>query len=171
MSRVTSVELDEDDVEYVEMLMRNGIIRSLKEFVEKCVKFGRRYTLDRWYTGLFYIGPLRVTIMPKKAVDYLIERVPEDEHEDVGREIGELAKSFAIFLHHVDAAKNWDLALQLMSDFGLGQFSMTDKNSIQVVSPALPHNMMKSCIETVLETKLEAVQMKIDVQFFKVLKT
>jgi len=171
MSRVTSVELDEDDVEYVDKLMQDGRVRSLKEFVEVCVKFGRLYTMDRWEQGLFHIGPMRVVITPQKILAILIERLQEEEYEDVGRDVGEIIKSFAMFQSQIDTTKNWDEALRLMSDFGLGQFSRVERDSLQVTSPTLPHSVMRSCMETILDTKLETVQMKIDVHFFKILKT
>lgn len=170
MSRVTSVELEEEDVEYIEKLMQDGRVRSLKEFVEMCVKFGRQYTLDRWQKGLFDIGPVRIVFLPKKGMDLLIERVAEEDHEDLGREMGEVIKSFALFQFQTDTGKDWDAALEIMSNFGWGQFSSTDRNYIQVVSPALPSSLMKSYIETVLNVKLEPIQMKIDVQVFRVLK-
>ncbi|WP_309492996.1 hypothetical protein [Candidatus Hecatella orcuttiae] len=170
MSRVTSVELEEEDVEYIERLMREGRVRSLKEFVEMCVKFGRQYTLDRWQKGLFDIGPVRIVFLPKKALDLLIERVEQEDHRDLGREMGEVIKSFALFQFQTDTTKDWDSALEIMSNFGWGQFSATDRDYIQIVSPALPSSLMKSYVESVLNVKLEPIQMKIDVQVFRILK-
>ncbi|MEM3045623.1 MAG: hypothetical protein QW057_00900 [Candidatus Bathyarchaeia archaeon] len=169
MSRVTSVELDKEDVDYIEALMSEGRVRSLKEFVERCVKFGRRYTLDRWQTGIFNVGPVRMVFLPKRGLDILVERIPEDDYEDVGREIGEITRSVALFQNRVDTSKDWLAALQIMSDSGLGQFSMNGKDLIQVLSPAFPLEMMKAYIETVLGAEVEAIRMKIDVQLFKVL--
>jgi len=169
MSRVTSVELEEDDVEYIEKLMQEGRVRSLKEFVELCVKFGRQYTLDKWRKGLFDVGPVRIVFLPKKTMELLIERVAEEDYEDVGREMGEVVRSFATFQFQTDTSSDWNKALEIMSNFGWGQFSNTGKDQVQVVSPALPSSLMKSYIETVLNVKLEALQMKIDVQVFKVI--
>ena len=168
MSRVTSVELDEEDVSYVDSLMRDSRIRSLKEFVEKCVRFGRQYTLDRWLPGLFYVGPLRVVMMPHRALSIILERVREEDYEDVGRELGEISKSFALFHYQQDTTENLDAGIQIMSEVGLGQFIMPNKTNIQVISPALPFEMMKAYVETVLDLKLEPVKMKIDVHLFKI---
>jgi len=167
---VTSVELDEDDVNYIETLIREERVRSLKEFVERCVKFGRHYTLDKWTPGIFHVGPLRVIIMPHKALTILTEKVPEDFHEDVGREFGEITKSFALFHHQLDTTKNIDAALEILSDTGLGQFILPNRKSIQVISPALPFEMMKSYLETVLGVRLEPVRMKIDVHLFNIVE-
>lgn len=169
MSRVTSVELDEADVEYIEKLMREDRVRSLKEFVEKCVRFGRRFTLDRWQPGIFNVGPVRVVLMPKRALDMLVEHVSEDDYEDVGREIGDITRSFALFQYQVDTSVDWDTAIEIMSEAGLGQFLMSSKDVIQVLSPLFPSGMMKSYIETVLGVQLEATRLKIDVQLFKIL--
>jgi len=168
MSRVTSVELDKEDVDYIEALMNEGRVRSLKEFVERCVRFGRRYTLDRWQPGVFNVGPVRMVFIPKRGFDLLVERVPPDDYEDVGREIGEITRSIALFQSHIDTTKEWEQAFQMMSDSGLGQFFMNGKDFIQVLAPALPSEVMKAYIETVLGAKLEAIRMKIDVQLFKV---
>jgi len=169
MSRVTSVELDKEDVEYIEGLMNEGRVRSLKEFVERCVKFGRRYTLDRWQPGIFNVGPVRMIFIPKRGLDILVERVPEDDYESVGREVGEITRSVALFQSHIDTGKEWQPAFQIMSDIGFGQFSMNGTDFIQVLAPALPSEMMRAYIETVLGTKLEAIRMKIDVQLFRVI--
>jgi len=168
MSRVTSVELDAEDVNYVDTLMRESRVRSLKEFVEKCVRFGRQYTLDRWLPGLFYVGPLRVVMMPQRALSIILERVREEDYEDVGRELGEITKSFVLFPYQQDTAKNPEEGVQVMSETGLGQFLMPNKSSIQIISPALPFEMMKAYVETVLGIKLEPVKMKIDVHLFKI---
>ena len=108
--------------------------------------------------------------MPKKTMELLIERVAEEDYEDVGREMGEVVRSFAMFQFQTDTGEDWDKALEVMSNFGWGQFSATGKDQVQVVSPALPSSLMKSYIETVLNVKLEALQMKIDVQVFRVIK-
>lgn len=168
MSRVTSVELDKEDVEYIEALMNEGRVRSLKEFVERCVRFGRRYTLDRWQPGIFNVGPVRMVFVPKRGLDLLTERVPEDDYEDVGREIGEITRSVALFQNHVDTQKEWEPAFQIMSDYGLGQFSMNSKELVQVMAPALPSDVMRSYIETVLGAKLQPIRMKIDVQLYRI---
>jgi len=169
MSRVTSVELDKEDVDYIEALMNEGRVRSLKEFVERCVRFGRRYTLDRWQPGIFNVGPVRMVFIPKRGFDLLVERIPPDDYEDVGREVAEITRSIALFQSHIDTAKQWELALQIMSDSGLGQFFMNGKEFIQVLAPAMPSEMMRAYIETVLGAKLEAIRMKIDVQLFRII--
>ncbi|RLI15428.1 MAG: hypothetical protein DRO43_01145 [Candidatus Hecatellales archaeon] len=169
MSRVTSVELDEEDVRYIENLIVEGRIRSLKEFVEKCVKFGISYTLDRWQPGVMNVGPVRVIILMKKALELLVEHVPPEDHEDVGREIGEIVSSFLLFQHQVECSQDWDAAFKILSDMGWGQFQKSSETIIQVVSPALPSEIMKGCLEAMLNVKLEAIHLKIDVHQFKVL--
>lgn len=170
MSKVTSVELDEEDVNYIDSLIEEGRVRSLKEFVEKCVKFGITYTLDKWQPGILTVGPVRVVIVIKKIIDLLTEHVALEDYENVGNEIGEIIKSFAMFHYQADTTKNRDKALRIMSDMGLGQFLMPNNETIQVVSPAMPADMLKNCIETVLDLKLESTKLKIDVQLYKISK-
>jgi len=169
MSRITSVELDEEDVKYIENLIAEGRIRSLKEFVEKCVKFGITYTLDQWQPGIMNVGPVRVLILMKKALDLLIEHIPEEDLEDVGREIGEIIASFALFHYNVDCSKDWEGALKILAEMGWGHFQSPSRSLIQVISPALPSSMMKGCLEALLNVKLEAIRLKIDVHQFKVI--
>ena len=168
MSRITSVELDEEDVGYVETLMKENRIRSLKEFVEKCVKFGRRFTLDKWTPGLFYVGPLRIVMMPQKALTAIIEHAPEDSYEDIGRDFGEITKSFALFQYQIDTAKDSGSGIRIMSETGLGQFVMPNAQSIQVISPAFPSEVTKTYVETVLGLKLSPVKLRLDVQAFNI---
>lgn len=169
MSRVTSVELDQEDVKYIEDLIAEGRIRSLKEFVEKCVKFGIAYTLDRWQPGIMNVGPVRVLVLMKKTLDLLVEHIPPEDHEDVGREIGEIVHSFILFQHNVEPPKNWEATFKILESMGWGKFQKSQDQTIQVVSPALPSEIMKGCLETLLNVKLEAIRLKIDVHQFKVL--
>ena len=168
MSRITSVELEEEDVKYLEGLIAGGRIRSLKEFVEKCVKFGITYTLDRWQPGVMNVGPVRVLILMKKVLELLVEHIPEEDREDVGREIGEIVSSFILFQRQVECSENWDAALKILSEMGWGQFQRSGK-TIQVISPALPSEIMKGCLESMLNVKLETIRLKIDVHQFKLL--
>ena len=170
MSKVTSVELEEEDVRYIESLIAEGRVRSLKEFVEKCIKFGIAYTLDQWQPGIFNVGPVRIIILMKKALELIVEHVPEEDREDLGRELGEIIASFAQFHRNIDCSKDWDSALKFLTELGWGQFKISQDNSIlQVVAPAFPVELMKGCLEEILDVKLEASRLKIDVHQFKIL--
>ena len=169
-SRVTTVELDVDDVEYVRRLISEGRVRSLKEFVELCVKFGKNYTLDRWTTGVINVGPIRAVLILKKMVDLLIQRVATEELMDVGREMGEVAESYALLkgFETTDRAK-WPEALRLLSDFGLGAFSLND-DRIEIHHAAYPAEINEGMLEQIFKIKISPIKTLLDVQFFRILE-
>jgi len=169
-TRITSVEFDEDDFEYIAKLIQEKKVRSLKEFVEKCVKFGRNYTIDQWEPGISSIGPIRALILPKKMLDVIVQRVSNEEQPDVGRELGEFVQSFALF-KNIDTAKpeNWDEALRILTDFGLGKVEKTD-DKVQVLHPAFSSEIMENLIETVLGVELKPMRMLLDVHLFQIIK-
>ena len=170
MSKVTSVELEEEDVKYVENLINEGRVRSLKEFVEKCIKFGIAYTFDQWQPGIFNVGPVRIVILVKKALELIVEHVPEEDREDLGKELGEIIASFAQFHRNIECSTNWDSALKFLTELGWGQFKISSGNILQVVAPAFPIELMKGCLEELLDVKLEAERLKIDVQRFRIFR-
>ena len=166
-SRVTSVEFDAGDFNYVAELISQGKVRSLKEFVEMCVKFGRAYTLDKWEPGIFNVGPVRVVLVAKKMLDMLVQRIPEEDYVNVGRELGEVVESFALLkgLNTKDP-KNRAEALQILSNFGFGLFTQKQEE-IQVTHPTFPYEITQALIEQTLGVELEAMRTLLDVQFFK----
>lgn len=168
MSRVTSVELDEEDARYIEDLIREGRVRSLKEFVEKCVKFGRKYTLDRWQPGVFNVGPVRMVMIPKKVLEFLFSKLSERDCEDVGQEMGEILRSLFFLYYRINPEDNVSLALKAMSENGMGEFILDNGGFIQVFHSALPPRFIKAYLETTLSTKLENIELKIDVQLFRI---
>jgi len=169
-SYITSVEFDKEDFEYISKLIEEAKVRSLKEFVEKCVKLGRIYTIDQWETGVSTIGPTRVIILPKKILELLIQRVPNEEYADIGREIGEFIQSFALFkgINATDP-DNWDEALKLLTDFRLGNFTQIN-DKIQVIHPVFPSEITESLIKTTLNIELKPIRMLLDVHMFQIVK-
>jgi hypothetical protein len=170
MSKVTSVELEEEDVKYIESLINEGRVRSLKELVEKCIKFGIAYTLDQWQPGVFNVGPVRIIILIKKALELIVEHVPEEDREDLGRELGEIVASFAQFHRNIECSTDWDSTLKFLTELGWGQFKISSDNILQIIAPAFPIELMKGCLEEILNVRLEATRLKIDVQQFKIFR-
>ena len=170
-SYITSVEFDKEDFDYISKLIAEAKVRSLKEFVEKCVKLGRIYTIDQWESGVSTVGPTRVIILPKKILDLFIQRVPNEEYKDIGREIGEFVQSFVLF-KGIDATNpdNFDETLKLMTDFRLGNFTKVD-DKIQVILPVFPSEITESLIEATLNVELKPIRMLLDVQMFQIVKS
>jgi hypothetical protein len=168
-ARMTSFELEEEHYNYINQLITEGKIRSLKEFVEMCVEFGRKNNINEWHPGIFNVGPVRVVLIPKKMLDVFVQHLPEESYEPVGREIGELIRSYALLKYQIDTTKpeNWKKALEVISDTGLGHFIIND-NNVEIISPCLPIGITQQIIQTVLGVPLETVKMLFDVHFFKI---
>jgi len=169
-SHITSVEFNPEDFEYIMGLLKDGKIRSLKEFVEKCVKFGRDYTIDRWNGGLFYFGPVRVVILAKRMLDVMIQKLREEDYEIIGRELGDVLESLMMLkgIDSKDQAKIKE-ALDLLNKFGLGVFELAG-DKIQVAHPALPSEMTRAMLQQVFGVRLEAIKTLLDVQFYRIMK-
>jgi hypothetical protein len=169
-SHITSVEFDPEDFEYIMGLLKDGKIRSLKEFVEKCVKFGKEYTIDRWNGGLFYFGPVRVVMLAKRMLDVIIQKLREEDHEIIGRELGDVLGSLMMLkgIDSKDLGKAKE-AFDVLNKFGLGVFELAGE-MIQVAHPTLPSDMTKAMLQQVFGVRLEAIRTLLDVQFYRILK-
>jgi hypothetical protein len=170
--QVTSVQLDKEDLAYINESIAEGRSRSMKDFVELCVKFGRRYTMDQWMRGVFNAGPVRVVVVPKRVIDSLLQRIKEEDYEDIGRELAEVMQSIAMFQFNVDTTNPdmWAVALKLMSETGLGSFVLSE-NHIQVIRPILPLEINQKFIEGTLNVKtIPKRVVALDVQLFEIEK-
>jgi hypothetical protein len=168
-ARMTSFELEEEHYNHITQLITEGKIRSLKEFVEMCVEFGLKNSINEWHLGIFNVGPVRVVLIPRKILDVFVQHVPEENYEPVGREIGELIRSYTLLRYQIDSTKaqNWKKALEVVSDTGLGHFMIHDDN-VEVLSPCLPIGLTQQIIQTVLGVPLETIKMLFDVHLFKI---
>lgn len=168
-ARMTSFELEEEHYNHINRLITEGKIRSLKEFVEMCVEFGLKNSINEWHPGIFNVGPVRVILIPRKILDVFVQHVPEESYEPVGREIGELIRSYALLKYQIDTTKaqNWKKALEIVSDTGLGHFIIND-DDVEILSPCLPIGLTQQIIQTVLGVPLETIKMLFDVHFFKI---
>ncbi|MEM2226248.1 MAG: hypothetical protein QW371_02015 [Candidatus Bathyarchaeia archaeon] len=169
-SHITSVEFDPEDFEYIMGLLKEGRIRSLKEFVEKCVKFGKEYTIDRWNGGLFYFGPVRVVILAKRMLDVMIQKLREEDYEIIGRELGDVIGSL-LMLRGIDGKDPARMreAFDMLNKFGLGVFELSGEK-IQVAHPTLPSEMTKAMLQQIFGMRLEAIKTLLDVHFYRMVK-
>jgi len=168
--RLTTVTLDGESLRYIERLLAEGRVRSKKAFVDACLAFGIRYSLDRWRvdSGLFFAGPVRVVILPQKALEELSRGAPKNALVDAGRGMGAVFRSYILVNQGLKAnlRANWGRALDAMTGTGLGQFTLK-ADTVEVQHPALPREVAHGLLEALLGAELEPVDLALDMHLFR----
>jgi len=172
MGKLTTVELDEDIVNYIDIAIKRGRFRHLKEFVNYCLKLAVTYTMDEWdlNRGIFYIHPCRVTLIPSDVIPSLIKLVPEKErNEAIESIISCLKPRIRFFNLNPKIPEHRSKILELLTMHGLGSFRCQN-DVIEVAYSILPADMVKILLELVLEVKLEVVEVTKASYIFKILR-
>jgi hypothetical protein len=168
--RITTVEIDEETDAYINQLIENGKIRSMKDFIMLAIDFARKYSIDNWSPGVFYIGPVRVGIIDKRSLETLASKANQRE---TGRSLGEMPRDMMMIRYNIDTTlkKNRTLALDRLADLGIGRCEIKD-DKILVHRPIFPHDIMWGYIEAYLDVALQPVPMNIpDLFVFQIVAT
>lgn len=160
MGKLTTVELSDDIVNYIDLAIKRGRFRHLKEFVNYCLKLAVTYSMDEWdmSRGVFYIHPCRIALMPAEVIPTLITMVPEEARREAIESIASCLKPRIRFFRFTPKnPEHREKILELLTLHGIGRFTC-QKDAIEVSYSILPADMVKLLLEIILETKLEVVE-------------
>ncbi|MCS7367615.1 MAG: hypothetical protein NDF52_07030 [archaeon YNP-WB-062] len=173
MGKLTTVELDDDVVEYINLSIKKGKFRHLKEFVNYCLKVATIYTIDEWDVskGMFYIHPCRVTLIPSDALLVLMKYIPEGSIREAVEAITSCLKPrLRFFRLSPRNPEHLPKILELLTLHGLGRFALNDSETIEVAYAVLPVEVVKELLEAILEVKLEVLETTKVAYIFRIVK-
>jgi hypothetical protein len=173
MGKLTTVELDDDIMEYINLSIKKGKFRHLKEFVNYCLKLATIYTIDEWDVdkGMFYIHPCRVTLIPSDALSSLMKYIPEKSRSEAVEAMSSCLKPrLRFFRLSPRNPEHIPKILELLTLHGLGRFTLHDNETIEVSYPVLPGEIVKELLESLLEVKMEVLEATKAAYIFKILK-
>ncbi|MEM2015367.1 MAG: hypothetical protein QXE58_03950 [Candidatus Methanomethylicia archaeon] len=171
MGKVTTVEIEDDVLNYINVSIKRGRFKHLKEFINYCLKLAVTYTMDEWDVnrGIFYIHPCRVTLIPSDVIPSLIKLVPEDTRKEAIESIISCLKPRIRFFN-LDPKNTGhrEKILELLTLHGIGKFTC-QRDIIEVTYSVLPADMVKILLESALELKLEVLEVTKASYIFKIL--
>lgn len=124
-SKRTTVILDGEDREFLDDLIREGKEAGIKSFLTKMIDIYRNWSIHDWkYPGECYVGVSRVAFFNQEGANILIEHVPEENRNEVGRKMGEAYRISFLTSFGIDSTKkeSWSEVLRRLRILGHGDF-------------------------------------------------
>jgi len=172
MGKITSVEISDEASAYIKKAIKEERFRHFRDFMTRCLELAVIYTMDHWdvHKGIFFVDPCRICLMPTETLEAILKHIPNEQHEQVGRDIGNCARAY---FRRVGLdpkySENWGTVLRRMTYDGWGRFSIND-NIIENAHPVLPDAIVKGLLESVLNLSLEPVELTKELYIFKIVK-
>jgi hypothetical protein len=170
MGKITSVEISDEASAYIKKAIKEERFRHFREFMTRCLELAVIYTIDHWdvHKGIFFVDPCRICLMPTETLEVILKYIPNEEHEQVGRDIGNCARAYfrRVGLDPKNS-ENWGTTLRRMTYDGWGRFSING-NIIENAHPVLPDAIVKGLLESVLNVALEPVELTKEAYIFRV---
>jgi len=173
VGKITTIKINDDALAYIEVVLKGGRFRHLKDFVNHCLTLAATYTMDEWdlNKGVFYIHPCRICIVPADILSGLLELIPDDAKKDAIESMTSCLRPRLRFWH-ITPKKPEDRRkiLKLLTLHGFGRFTIQDDNTIEVSYPVLPYDIVKSILETLLKVRLETLECSKVTYVFKIIE-
>jgi len=156
--RRTTIILDDDERKYIDQLIKEGREPGIKPLISKMLDIYRSMSVYDWrYPGEYYVGVSRVAFVNVEFINTLLQYIPQDKWQEVGRRIGEAARiSMEATLDIETTAKEkWDDVFKRLRVQGFGDFYPRDKYFI-VKAPFINNaEVLCGFLETLLDVQLE----------------
>lgn len=156
--RRTTIILEEDEREYVDKLIEDGKEAGIKQLISKMLDVYRSMMIYDWkYPGEYYAGISRVAFINVEFINILLQYIPSDQHHEVGRKAGEVAKislDATLNLNTADREK-WPDVFKRLRIQGMGDFYQKDKYVI-IKTPFINNiEAQRGYLETLLGVNLQ----------------
>ncbi len=155
----TTIILDENEREYIDLLIQEGREPGIKPLISKMLDVYRSMSIYDWkFPGEYYIGISRVAFLNVEFIDILLNYIPENKWKEVGRKIGEMAKVSLEASIDIETTnrERWPEVFKRLRVQGFGDFYL--KNKFVIIRTPLISNSEFLCgfIESLLGISLEA---------------
>jgi hypothetical protein len=166
---VTSVNIPNGLLKYIDSLVKQGVVKSRKDVVLKALENYRRFSMHEWQEPRIRIFGVRGTFLTLRSFNELVKELTGEQLYEVGRRMGRALKELCLTNFNSDITKreNWNVAFQVLRDIcGIGSFKVSD-NKIIVHNPFYPIPLLHGYLETALDVRLKRVETLEDVAIYE----
>jgi len=162
---ITTVNIPEDLLKYIDSLVAKGVARSKQEVIIKALQNYRKFHMHEWHDPLIIIRGFRRALINQRSLNEILKKFSEEELYEIGKKMGFTLKDSCLASFGVDSTnrENWELALKLLEDNGWGIFKIEkDKNNkeklrIIIYNPFFPKKLLHGYLETALGVKFSLI--------------
>jgi len=166
---VTTVDIPEKMIEYIDQLVRKGIVRYRKQVILGALESYRKLEIHRWSAPYLNVGGQRMILINEQSLRKLMASLPEQRLRKAGRELGHAFKNHFYVDLGTDTTdrSNWEVAFDYLRILGWGNFtSIQDK--VRVTDGGLNFSFIHGCLEAFLSVKLLVVVSNVNMAIFKI---
>lgn len=155
MRRFT-VDLDDDNYNYLDFLERMRFIKNKQEAVQKALTLFKRLAMHDWLPDIYRIGDSRIILMDRGMLLDIFELLTEFETYRAGSQSALKRKVLKPEFRDIDLTKqdNWMIVLKELENLGWGTFSKVE-DEIKVEYCAVPVQYLRGYLETMFKMELE----------------
>lgn len=167
---VTTIDIPEETMQYVDSLLKNGKVKSLKALISDMLAFHKAFSMSEWNDNIIYFFGLRHAFFSQRSLRLLVEKMKTEERLETGRRMGQtwIDAHFARYSVPIDKEK-WQQAFKILEDVGWGTFELSGKTLV-VKRPFLPIEILHGYLETGLQVKLERVTTTDQIGVFNIIE-
>jgi Arc/MetJ-type ribon-helix-helix transcriptional regulator len=165
----TTVDIPPDLLQFIDELVSRGIARSRREIVVSALSYYQKYTMFDWSDDRILVRKLRRALMTQKGVQQLTSKLSDQEFYEAGKRMAQtlLDSLLASFGKDAREPDNYRLVMQLLSDLGWGEFTLTE-NRIVANSPFMHKQLLRGYLEHGLGLQLRLVPTIEDLAIFEI---
>jgi|SRR5208337_1356547 len=155
---ITSVNIPDDLLKYINSLIEKGFVRNRKEVIVSALRNYRRLSMHEWKDPLIFIRGVRKGLVTRVSINEFARGLPDGVLRDAGRRMGQTLRDVCLATSGADIRKraNWPIAFSHLRDMGWGSFEIKH-DSIVVTDCFLPKSLMVSYLAYALGVELSAV--------------
>jgi len=155
----TTIILDEEEREYIDKLIKEGLEPGIKPLISKMLDVYRSMMIYDWkYPGEYYCGISRIAFINVEFIDTMLKYVPEEKWREVGLKAGEAARvsmEASLNLETTNREK-WPDVFKRLRVQGFGDFYLRDKYIIVKTPFINNHEVFGGFLEGLFSIRLDA---------------
>jgi hypothetical protein len=164
---VTSFDLPQDMLRFLDDLVCEGIARNRREIVVRALQAYVKLQIHKWNGSFIVINGIRKGLVSKGSLMELTCEMSDKQLFEAGTRMGKALRDSANGRNlDILLPENYGPALQMLEDFGWGRFNI-EGSRITITGPLLPAPLMHGYLESALGTTLEQLDSVEEIQFFE----
>jgi len=166
---VTTVDIPEKMIEYIDELIRRGAVRYRKQIILGALELYQKLELHRWSAPYYDVSGQRVVLIDEKSFRKLMASLPEQRLKEAGRELGQTFNNHFLIELKMDITdrSNWGLAFDFLRNLGWGNFTVIE-GKVHVTDGGLNFSFIHGCLEALLSVKLCMVTSNVNMAIFEI---